>query len=43
MFGYSVDGADCDDKKAPQKLIMSSSKERGWGDPTTFNVIKLKE
>ncbi len=43
MFGYSVDGADCDDKKAPQKLIMSSSKERVWGDPTTFNVIKLKE
>ncbi|MCD6460321.1 hypothetical protein J7L67_06600 [bacterium] len=41
MLGFSIDGSDCDDPNAPQKLLMSSSSERIWGDPTTFNIIKL--
>ncbi len=41
-MGYSLEGSDCDDPKEPQKLMISTSKERVWGDPTTFNVIRLK-
>lgn len=43
MLGYSLDGSDCDDPHAPQKLLISTSKERIWGDPTTFCAIVLKK
>ncbi len=42
-LGYSLDGSDCDDANAPQKLLISTSKDRIWGDPTTFNAIWLKK
>lgn len=42
-IGYSLDGSDCDDPNAPQKLLISTSEERIWGDPTTFNAILLKK
>ncbi|MDD4879152.1 MAG: sugar-binding protein, partial [Candidatus Omnitrophica bacterium] len=41
-FGVSVDASDTDDAALPQKLLMSSSKERIWGDPTTFGILELK-
>lgn len=43
LMGFSIDGSDCDDPKASQKLLMSTSKQRKWGDPTTFDAIKLKK
>ncbi|RJP60978.1 MAG: hypothetical protein C4541_02985 [Candidatus Auribacter fodinae] len=43
MIGFSTDGSDCDDPNSPQKLLTSTSKERIWGDPTTFNAIILKK
>ena len=41
MLGFSLESSDCDDPNAPQKLLMSTSSGRIWGDPTTFNVMKL--
>jgi len=41
-FGLMVDGSDCDDAHQPQKCLLSSSRERQWGDPTTFNIAELK-
>ncbi|PIR65604.1 MAG: hypothetical protein COU52_03340 [Candidatus Omnitrophica bacterium CG10_big_fil_rev_8_21_14_0_10_43_8] len=41
-FGISVDPSDCDDPAAPQKVLMSSSVSRAWGDPTTFGILELK-
>jgi len=41
-FGISVDPSDCDDVNAPQKVLMSSSTNRVWGDPTTFGELDLK-
>lgn len=43
MFGFLIDGSDTDNLTMPQKLLISSSKERIWGDPTTFGIIKLKK
>lgn len=42
-IGYSIDGSDCDEPNAPQKLLISTSKERIWGDPTTFHIISLEK
>ena len=41
LLGFSIDGSDCDDPNASQKMLITTSLERIWGDPTTFNVIKL--
>ncbi|MBI3322447.1 MAG: hypothetical protein HYZ94_02060 [Candidatus Omnitrophica bacterium] len=41
-MGIMVDGSDCDAAHQPQKCLMSSSPERQWGDPTSFNILELK-
>ncbi len=41
-MGILVDGSDCDAAHQPQKCLLSSSTERQWGDPTTFNLLELK-
>jgi len=41
-FGISVDPSDTDDLAAPQKVLLSSSTNRLWGDPTTFGTLELK-
>ncbi len=43
MIGTSIDSSDCDDPSAPQKLLMSTSSPRVWGDPTTFSRFELKK
>ena len=41
-FGVSADPSDCDDPAAPQKVLMSSSVDRMWGDPTIFGALELE-
>jgi hypothetical protein len=41
-FGISIDPSDTDDTALPQKVLMSSSSDRVWGDPTTFGVLELQ-
>ena len=41
-FGISIDPSDSDDINAPQKVLMSSSTNRVWGDPTTFGILELE-
>ena len=41
-LGVMVDGSDTDEARQPQKCMLSTSSERQWGDPTTFNVVELK-
>ena len=41
-LGLMVDGSDCDDTQHPQKCMLSTSPQRQWGDPTTFNILELK-
>lgn len=41
-LGMMADPSDGDSQRHPQKLMMSTSKERQWGDPTTFNILELK-
>ncbi len=41
-LGISVDPSDTDSPAAPQKLMMSTSRNRAWGDPTTFGILELK-
>lgn len=41
-MGLMIDGSDCDAAHQPQKCMLSSSSERQWGDPTTFNVLELE-
>ncbi len=41
-LGISVDPSDTDSAAAPQKLLMSTSRNRVWGDPTTFGILELK-
>ena len=41
-LGISVEPSDCDEKDVPQKLMMSTSKNRVWGDPTTFIILELE-
>jgi hypothetical protein len=42
QLGAMVDASDSDDARQPQKCLLSSSPERQWGDPTTFNILELK-
>ena len=42
-LGVMVDGSDTDEARQPQKSLLSTSPERQWGDPTTFNIMELKE
>jgi hypothetical protein len=41
-MGIMVDVGDTDDKNNPMKLLMSTSLDRIWGDPTTFGVAELE-
>ena len=41
-MGMMIDGSDCDAANQPQKCLLSTSPERQWGDPTTFNILELK-
>lgn len=41
-LGLMVDVSDTDDPKQLQKCLMSTSPERQWGDPTTFNILELQ-
>ena len=41
-FGVSIGPSDCDDVNVPQKVLMSSTVERMWGDPTTFGFLELE-
>ncbi|MBI3333023.1 MAG: hypothetical protein HYZ93_02905 [Candidatus Omnitrophica bacterium] len=41
-MGIMADLSDTDDARQPQKCMLSSSPERQWGDPTTFNVLELQ-
>ncbi|MFH1779079.1 MAG: sugar-binding protein [Candidatus Omnitrophota bacterium] len=41
-MGIGIDPSECDGLNEPQKLMMSSAKERIWGDPTTFIILELK-
>ena len=42
-FGMMFDGSDTDEARQPQKCLVSTSPERQWGDPTSFNIVELKE
>ena len=42
-LGMMMDLSDCDAANQPQKSMMSTSPDRQWGDPTTFNILELKE
>lgn len=41
-MGVMLDVGDMDRKSKPMKILMSTSKNRIWGDPTTFGYLKLK-
>ncbi len=41
-LGLMVDGSDADQATHPQKCLISSSPERQWGDPTSFNILELQ-
>jgi len=41
-MGLMIDGSDTDASNQPQKCMLSSSTERQWGDPTTFNLLELE-
>ena len=41
-MGMMVDGSDSDTVQQPQKTMLSTSSDRQWGDPTTFNILELK-
>jgi hypothetical protein len=41
-MGIMVDVGDTDDKNNPMKLLMSTSLDRIWGDPTTFGVVEFE-
>lgn len=41
-MGIMVDVGDTDDAANPMKLLVSTSENRVWGDPTTFGVIELE-
>ena len=42
QMGIMVDGSDCDAAHQPQKCLLSTSPERQWGDPTSFNILELR-
>lgn len=41
-MGIMVDVGDTDDPANPMKLLMSTSEDRIWGDPTTFGMVELE-
>jgi hypothetical protein len=41
-LGIMVDVSDADNPQQPQKAMLSTSPERQWGDPTTFNILELE-
>ncbi|MBI3318017.1 MAG: hypothetical protein HYZ90_02570 [Candidatus Omnitrophica bacterium] len=41
-MGLMLDGSDSDEARQPQKCLISTSGERQWGDPTTFNILELE-
>jgi hypothetical protein len=41
-LGMMIDGSDGDHVQHPQKCLLSTSSERQWGDPTSFNILELK-
>jgi len=41
-IGVMVDGSDSDSGRHPQKCVLSTSAERQWGDPTTFNILEFR-
>ncbi|MCM8782416.1 MAG: hypothetical protein NC828_05135, partial [Candidatus Omnitrophica bacterium] len=41
-MGIMIDVGDTDDPANPTKLLMSTSVDRVWGDPTTFGVVELE-
>lgn len=41
-MGIMVDIGDTDDKNNPMKLLMSTSLDRIWGDPTTFGGVEFE-
>ena len=41
-MGAMVDTSDADDPHQPQKCMISTSKDRTWGDPTTFGILELQ-
>jgi hypothetical protein len=41
-MGIMVDVGDTDDPANPMKLLMSTSVDRVWGDPTTFGIIEFE-
>ena len=42
MIGVAIEPSDCDDPIVPQKCLMSTSKPRVWGDPTTFGFLMIE-
>jgi hypothetical protein len=41
-MGIMVDVGDTDDKNNPMKLLISTSLDRIWGDPTTFGAVEFE-
>ncbi|MDD5449313.1 MAG: sugar-binding protein [Candidatus Omnitrophica bacterium] len=41
-LGIMVDVGDQDDAANPMKLLMSTSIDRVWGDPTTFGMVEFE-
>jgi len=41
-MGIMVDVGDTDDPSNPMKLLMSTSVDRVWGDPTTFGMVEFE-
>ena len=41
-LGVMIDPTDSDDPDAPEGTMMSTSKNRTWGDPTTFGVLEFQ-
>ncbi|NQU73665.1 MAG: hypothetical protein HQ547_03025 [Candidatus Omnitrophica bacterium] len=41
-IGIMIDVGDTDDITNPMKVLMSTSQNRVWGDPTTFGVLELE-
>ena len=41
-LGVMIDPTDADEIDAPEGTMMSTSKNRIWGDPTTFGVLEFQ-
>ena len=42
LLGIAIEPSDCDHMAEPQKCLMSTSKQRVWGDPTRFGFLRLE-